>query len=131
MNIGDGAKIVYYRIWVSWIIWVMLMFGGLILLSGCATKLTSAHRLIAEDLGVTNEEMLVLLKKDNKKKCSKRKYTPVSQCYQKPPKPPENIVLWCAAGKIYMKSKNMKHSAKLYCHCLPRIRKGRQECKGV
>lgn len=131
MNIGDGSKVVYFRIWVAWGIWVAILIGALLLSTGCATKLTSSHRMIARDLGVTNDEMIVLLKEDNKRKCSQRKYTPVSACYQKPAKAPANVVLWCASGKIYMKTKDMRHSAEKYCHCLPRHRKGRRECKGV
>jgi len=134
MKIGDGARVVYYRIWVAWWIWVAIVVGALLLSTGCATKLTSAHRVMAEDLGVTNDEMLVLVKEDNKRKCSTRKYTPVSDCYQKPAKPPEYVGWHCKGVdnmKMVMKSRDMKHSPEFYCYCSSRFNKHKRVCKGV
>ena len=82
-----------------------LLIFTLFVLVGCATTLTAAQRDIAREKGVSDEEMLELVKEDNKRKCSVRKYTALSECLVTPRKSkPCTTYLICEGSSTRIKS---------------------------
>ncbi len=61
-----------------------LLIVSLVLVTSCATVITSDHRQIAADNGWTEDELIAEIKADNKLPCSERKYTGVSSCMVEP-----------------------------------------------